>query len=132
MGRPTNAEIYERLPGTIEPGAEGAIALAQSQYGNSKVIEAEVMRDDSGNITGYEVTLGWVDGTNTHIMVVSMDAAMSNLAYEERPNVPPGQEKPKHPKHEKMDKPLKERMKERKDKKGAPSVEAKVAHPGQV
>jgi len=122
MGRPTNADIYARPP-HIEAGAEGAIALAQSQYGNSKVLEAEVVTSDDGTVTGYEVTLGWVDGTETHIMVVSMDAAMGNVTYEERPNVPPGQEKPKHPKHEKLEKPLTERIKEHPAKgKGKPTA----------
>jgi len=144
MARPTNAEICERTK-EIEPGAEGAIALAQSQYGNSKVVEAEVMKDDLGTITGYEVTLCWPDPMDgsTHVMMVSMDAAMGNLTYEERPNEPPGHAKPKPPKHEKLEKPLKDRLKDKNEKikaaqaehakknAEAATKEAKVAHPAQ-
>lgn len=96
MPRPTNEEIYNKAP-EIEEGSEAAIAAAQAQYPNAKVIEAEVKDDGSGS----EITLAYVDadGTTYHVVEVTLDANNAITGTDERPNVPPGQAK----------RPLKER-----------------------
>jgi len=101
MARPSNQDIYNRTP-QLEAGSEAAVATAQAQYPTGKVIEAEVKDDGSG----YEVTIGVQEGDIYKIYDVTLDAAGAVTGTEERPNVPPGQEKAHaHPK----EKPLKER-----------------------
>jgi hypothetical protein len=90
--RPSNQELYEKSP-EIGDGTQGAVAAAQAAHpGYDRVLEAKPLTTD-GTVTGYEVTLGKTDGTTYTILEVKLGTDLNVQSAEERPNVPPGQEK---------------------------------------